>query len=147
MKYIDADLLCYRAAYPADLKARQQTVWQPVLDWAAAAHGIAMTTTEGLMPASQPATAGEALRKAIAALDDERLTAFQACAAICNSLVLSLALAHGRISASEAFAASSLDETYQLEQWGEDELAVQRRRNIENDLLGIGEYLRLLKLP
>ena len=77
---------------------------------------------------------------------DGLLTALQASAAMTNSLALSLALAHGRLSAAEVFAAAVLDESYQMEQWGEDELAVARRRAIESDLLAIGEYLRLLKL-
>ena len=146
MNYVDADLLCYRAAYPADLKARQHKVWQPVLDWLEGAHGVALAATEGIMPARQSEQAVAALKAAIAALDDERLTALQASAAITNSLALSLAVAHERISAAEAFVAAVLDETYQMEQWGEDELALSRRRRIEADMLAIGEYLRLLKL-
>ena len=31
--YAGTDLLCYRAAAPLDLVARQQRVWQPLLDW------------------------------------------------------------------------------------------------------------------
>lgn len=146
MKYVDADLLCYRAAFPADLKARQEKVWQPVLDWAMASHGIALATCDGIMPLRQSESVSTALRKALAALDDHHLTAFQAAAAITGSLTLALALAHGRVSAAETFAAAALDETYQMEQWGEDELALDRRKRIEADLLAIGEYLRLLKL-
>ncbi len=146
MKYAHGDLLCYRAAYPADLKARQEGVWQPVLDWLAGTLGVTLMTVAAIMPHSQTPAAVEALRRAIAALDDEHLTALQATAAITNSLALSLALTHGRISARDAFAAATLDETYQMERWGVDELARQRRQFIEADLLAIGEYLRLLKL-
>jgi len=35
--YGDADMLCYRAATPAALVARQTECWDPILDWAAAA--------------------------------------------------------------------------------------------------------------
>lgn len=145
MKYAEADLLCYRVAAPADLKSRQDALWQPVLDWIKGQHGVAMCTVAGLMPLSQPPATVAALRKAIEALDDEKLTAFQATAAIANSLALSLALVHGRLTATEVFAAAALDETFQMEQWGEDDLALERRRNIEADLLAIGEYLGLLK--
>lgn len=145
MKYVDADLLCYRAAYPTVFKARQDAVWQPILDWLATTHGVSLTVSEGIMPSRQPETVGVALRSALDALDNDHLTALQACAAITNSLALALALTHGRVSAAEAFAAAVLDETYQMEQWGEDELALDRRRRIEADLLAIGDYLRLLK--
>ncbi len=145
MDYVDADLLCYRAAYPADLKARQHVVWQPVLDWLNATHGIGFTTAEGLLPHSQPDATAVALRKAISALDDEHLNALQASAAITNSLALSLAIVHRHISAAETFAAAALDETYQMEKWGEDELALTRRRHIAADLNAIGRYLDLVK--
>jgi len=145
MNYVDADLLCYRAAFPTALKARQHAVWQPVLDWLAGVHGVTLATAEGLMPFTQSPESAAALRAAICSLNDEMLTAFQAAAAITNSLALSLALVHGHISAAEAFAAASLDESYQMEQWGEDSLARDRRRAIAADLAAIGDYLRLLK--
>jgi chaperone required for assembly of F1-ATPase len=147
MKYIDGDLLCYRANYPPELKARQTAVWQPVLDWLSGALGVTMTAVEGLMPHRQTAKTADDVRRVISALDHDHLTALQASAAITTSLALSLALTHGRITGAEAFAAASLDESYQMEKWGEDELALGRSRHIEADLLAIGEYLRLLKLP
>ena len=146
MKYAHADLLCYRAAHPADLKARHDAMWQPVLDWLAGSHGVSLTCVHGLMPHSQPPASVSALRAVISALPDAPLTALQATAAITNSLALALALTHGRLSAAEVFAAASLDETYQIEQWGEDTLATDRRRAIATDLNAIGEYLRLLRL-
>lgn len=146
MKYAHGDLLCYRAAYPTNLGARQEQTWQPVLNWLAGTHGVTLTTVASILPHSQSPAAVEALRCAITALDDHHLTALQATAAITNSLALALALTHGRISAQDAFTAANLDETYQTERWGVDELARQRRALIEADLLAIGEYLRLLKL-
>jgi chaperone required for assembly of F1-ATPase len=146
MKYADADLLCYRAAHPAELKARQDAVWQPVLDWLAGYLDVSLTCAYGLMPHSQAEQSVSALRAAITALPDEQLTALQAAAAITNSLALSLALVHGRVTAAETFAAAALDESYQMEKWGEDELARNRRRAIERDLLAIGAYLRLVRL-
>jgi chaperone required for assembly of F1-ATPase len=147
MKYVDADLLCYRAAHPASLKNRQQAIWQPVLDWVEATHGVAFAVAEGLMPVRQSEKTVTALRAAIAALNDDQLTALQASAAITNSMALSLALTHGRVTAAEAFAAAVLDETFQMEQWGEDEEALDRRRNVEADLHAVGTYLDLLKRP
>jgi len=142
--YADADLLCYRVAFPADLKARQEVLWQPILNWLAATHGVHFTTANGVMPHSQSPEAVAALRNAIAALDDEKLNALQACAAITNSMALALALACGHITAADVFAAASLDESYQMEKWGEDDLALTRRGHIKNDLTAIGLYLDLV---
>ena len=38
-----------------------------------------------------------------------------------------LALARGRITADEAWAAAHVDEDWNMEQWGRDELALERR--------------------
>jgi chaperone required for assembly of F1-ATPase len=143
IKYADTDLLCYRAAHPAILKARQETIWQPVLDWVAAKHGATFVVVEGILPAEQSPETVAKLKAAIAALNDMQLTTFQAAAAITSSLTLSLAFVQGRLSSAELFAASQLDETYQIEMWGEDELATERRNRIAADLDGIGRFLAL----
>jgi chaperone required for assembly of F1-ATPase len=143
LKYVDTDLLCYRAAHPAALKARQDTIWQPVLDWVAAKHGATFIVVDGILPAEQSAETVAALKAAISALHDIHLTAFQASAAITSSLALSLAFVHGRLTAEEMFAASQLDESYQIEMWGEDDLATERRNRIAADLNGIGRFLSL----
>ena len=145
MDYADTDLLCYRAAFPESLKARQDAVWQPVLDWLAGSLGIALATRAGIMPGPQSGETVEALRRAVTVLDDDRLCALQACAAITSSLALSLALVHGRLTDAEVFAAAELDETYQMERWGQDDLAAERRRGIETDLRATAGYLGLLK--
>jgi len=147
MKYADTDLLCYRAAHPATLCKRQETIWQPVLDWLAAKHGATLTVVQGIVPAEQSPEALAAIKRALDALSDLKLTAFQACAAITSSLALSLAMVLGRLSAAETFAASQLDETYQIEMWGEDDLAADRRNRIAADLDGIGRFLALTGHP
>lgn len=143
MKYADVDLVCYRAAHPPVLRARQDAAWQPVLDWLKAAHGVDLAVVSGIIPATQSEAATAALKRAIGALDDLRLTAFQAAAAISASLSLSLAFVAGRLSVEDLFAASQLDELYQVEMWGDDELAARRRAHIRADLDGIGRFLEM----
>lgn len=144
LKYADTDLLCYRADHPAVLHERQEKIWQPVLDWLAAKHGAHLSVVKGVVPLEQPSEAVAALREAVEGLSDLALTAFQAAAAITSSLALSLAFVQGRLTAEETFAAAQLDETYQIEMWGEDELAEERRARIASDLNGIGKFLSLI---
>src|SRR5690606_30127490 len=77
IRYAHADMLCYRAALPADLKARQDAVWQSVLDGLSATHGVNFTAADGIMPHSHSPEHVAALRKAIDALDDGKLTLLQ----------------------------------------------------------------------
>src|SRR3954447_13829631 len=125
--YAETDLLCYRADHPDELAERQGQGWQPMLDWAAIRYGAMLEVKIGVMPHTQPAEACERLRKAVDELDDLVLAGLQNATSVLGSLVLALALMEGRISAEEAYAASQLDETYQIELWGEDAESTARR--------------------
>lgn len=144
MNYAGTDLLCYRAETPADLVARQTAIWQPILDWAAQALDAPLITTTGLAAVAQPAQALAALERHLSAMDLWRLTAVQASAAAMGSLILALALTEGRLDAEAAYEASQLDETYQIEQWGEDWEAADRRAALKADIQAAGRFLSLL---
>jgi len=142
--YADTDLVCYRADHPPALMARQHAVWQKLIDWAARRYGAALAVTSGIFPARQtPATLG-AFAATVAAQDEFRLTALHNLTASCGSLVIALALFEGRLDADSAFAASQLDETFQIEAWGEDSEAAIRRRNIAADIEAAARFLALL---
>lgn len=143
--YAATDLLCYRAERPAALAARQHAVWQPLLDWAAAEFGAPLQVTDGLTPLRQSDAALAAYRAPVEAVDVLMLTGLHAATSACGSLVLGLALRRRRIDAEGAFAASQLDETYQIEKWGEDAEAVARLAVIRADIAAAGRLLRLVE--
>jgi chaperone required for assembly of F1-ATPase len=143
--YGEADLLCYRAEGPADLVAREQAAWQPLLDWAATRHGALLACAIGIAYVPQTPSSLAALRKAVAAQDTMTLTGLAMVVQITGSLVLGLALLEGRIDADEAFKLAELDETYQIEKWGEDYEAADRRTNRRRDLGEAAAFLRLLR--
>jgi chaperone required for assembly of F1-ATPase len=123
--YGDSDLLCYRAEGPPDLVARQAAGWDPLLDWAAKAVGAPLTATAGVIHIEQPEESLEALEAQVSALSPFQLSAFHDLVAISGSLVLALAVTHGRLSAEEAWSLSRIDEDWQIELWGEDEEAAE----------------------
>ncbi|MGH6968526.1 MAG: ATP12 family chaperone protein [Stellaceae bacterium] len=132
-KYAATDLVCYRAEGPSELAARQQRRWQPHLDWAGARYAP-LAVTAGIAPVTQAPDALEAYRRAVAAYDDMTLAALHLATATLGSLVLALALIEGRIGADEAFAAAELDESFQVERWGEDAEAIARRATVRDDV-------------
>jgi chaperone required for assembly of F1-ATPase len=125
-KYLGSDLLFYRAGEPAGLVAQQAKHWDPVLAWAQDALGARFMLAEGVMHVAQPERALAAARAAIPT-DPWRLGAMQVVTALTGSALLALALAKGKLSAEEAWAAAHVDEDWQAQQWGEDPLARQRR--------------------
>ena len=132
--YAGTDLLAYRAEGPERLVAEQARAWDPVLDWAREALGVRLILSEGVMHVTQPAESVAALRAAIEAVESPfRLAALHTLTTLTGSLLLALAVLHGRLSPAEAWAAAHVDETYQAQAWGRDAEAEERlaRRRAE----------------
>jgi len=140
--YAGTDLVCYRASQPPELAARQRQAWQTQLDWAGKRYA-ALAVTEGVVPLTQAPEALAAYRRAVAAYDSMTLAALYVATSALGSLVLALALFEGRITADEAFAAAQLDETFQIEQWGEDAEAARRRAAIKEDIALAARFVAL----
>jgi chaperone required for assembly of F1-ATPase len=143
--YAGTDLVCYRAGHPPALAARQEAVWQPLIDWARERYDAVLLVTIGVIPAQQPAASLAALAAAVAGHDDFSLTALHAATAACSSLVIALALLEGRLVAGEAFAASQLDESFQIEAWGEDTEQAERRKALAAEIEAAERFNSLLR--
>jgi chaperone required for assembly of F1-ATPase len=144
-KYADTDLVCYRAEHPPELIARQQAIWQPLVDWATLRYDAPLAVTAGIVPVTQPPETLRAFATALAAYDSLRLTAVHAATAACGSLVIGLALIEERLDAEAAFAAAQLDESFQIENWGEDAEQAARRANLREDIAAAAEFARLVR--
>jgi chaperone required for assembly of F1-ATPase len=143
--YAGTDLVCYRAARPPALAAHQQAIWQPLIDWAVLRYDAPLAVSVGVIPKSQSPVSLRAFAAAVDALDDFALTALHAATTACGSLVIALALLEGRLDAREAFAASQLDESFQIEAWGEDPEQAERRRTLADDIDAAARFISLLR--
>ncbi len=128
-KYGETDLLCYRAEDPR-LAAEQAEAWDPLLGWCARQLDAPLCCTAGLMPVAQEAGAVAALHRAVAALPPLGLAALGVLVPALGSLVLGLAVIHGRLAAAEAHRLATLDETFQERLWGTDAEALARRERV-----------------
>jgi chaperone required for assembly of F1-ATPase len=142
--YAGTDLVCYRARRPPELTSRQQTVWQPLVDWAVRRYDAPLEVTVGVIPITQPPTSLHALSAAVAEYDDFTLAALFLATAACGSLVIALALVEGRLDADAAFAVSQLDESFQIESWGEDAEQALRRQALARDISAAAQFVSLL---
>ncbi len=125
-KYLASDLLFYRATTPLELRSRQKRQWDPILAWARETLGAHFVLGEGIVHVGQPAAALAAGSAAIPG-DPWRLGAIHAVTTLTGSALLALALSRGRLSAREAWQAAHIDEDWNMEQWGRDEMALERR--------------------
>jgi chaperone required for assembly of F1-ATPase len=144
LAYAETELLCHRAEHPPELVARQRATWQPLLDWLALRHDALLAATTGILAKPQSPASLEALRTTIAGFDAWRLTGVSVAVAASGSLVIGLAMADGRLDAGQAFDAAELDASYQIEKWGEDWEATQRRAGVRADLELADRFFRLL---
>jgi chaperone required for assembly of F1-ATPase len=144
-KYAGSDLLCYRATTPDSLVRLQGEAWQPLLDWAAERYGARLTVAGGLTFVAQPPMAVDLLGDAVAAHGDLALSALYNLTHTSGSLVIALAVAEGRLTAEQAFAAAQVDELYQVERWGDDPLALKHREGVRTDIEACARFLALLE--
>ena len=134
-RYGESDLLYYRADGPEPLVARQAETWDKILQWARRRFDVDFEIVTGIIHRAQPAQTVERLARAVAAQDPFRLAALSPLVTLSGSLLIALALLEGEIDVETAWAAATVDETWQAEQWGEDALAVAaldaKRREFE----------------
>jgi chaperone required for assembly of F1-ATPase len=142
--YAEADLACYRSEEPRGLVSRQEEHWDALLAWARRRYDIDFATTSGLMHVHQPSATVELLSHAVAALTAFQLAGLLPLVTIGGSLVAALALQEEAISPDQAWDAVSVDDRWQLEQWGIDAEAEAALENRRNDFLAAARFLKLL---
>ncbi|MEP4378877.1 MAG: ATP12 family protein [Alphaproteobacteria bacterium] len=143
--YGATDLVCYRAQTPAELVIRQSKAWQPLLDWARDTFGSELVVTDGLLPVDQPPESLAQLRGAVAAHDDYELAALGVATSASGSIIVALALSKGHLDSATAFDIGQLDESYQVELWGEEAEAQARRDVLRADIECAASFLELLR--
>ena len=111
--------------------ALQRRHWDPVVAWAHDALGARFELAEGVVHVAQAPEAIAAARPKIFGTDDPaghwRLGAMNVATTITGSALLALALAERRLSPDEVWTAAHVDEDWNMQFWGRDELALQRR--------------------
>lgn len=134
-EYGASDLICYRAAAPEELVARQAQAWDPLIAWSAEKLNAPLIPVQGVMFQSQPATSLDKLAAQVRSMTPFELSAFHDLVSMSGSLILAFAVVKSHLSATEAWALSRVDECWQQEQWGVDEeaeeLAEHKRRQFE----------------
>jgi chaperone required for assembly of F1-ATPase len=141
--YGGSDLFCYRAAEPPDLVALQAASWDPLLDWARSRFDVSFAVTSGIMPVDQPAATLARLSAVVDALDPWLLAGAATLTQIGGTLFGMLAHLEGEIDAEALFDATTLEDRWQAEQWGEDEQAAAHLAARRVDFLGAARYCAL----
>ena len=143
-RFGESDLLCYRADAPPDLVARQAAVWDPLLDWARTRYDVHIEVMTGILHYPQPPLTLARLGEAVSARSAWELAGLSPIVTIGGSPIAALALAEGAATAGDIWRAIELDEDWQVEQWGRDDLSLAALESRRRDFDAGVRFLELL---
>lgn len=143
-KYAEGDLACYRAEGPAALVERQAESWDALLSWARRRFDVDFSVTSGIVHVAQPQATVDRLAHAVGALDPFRMAGLSPMVTIGGSLIAALSVLQGGLTPEQAWDAVSIDERWQLEQWGSDAEAEAALDNRRRDFLAAARFVELL---
>lgn len=131
-RYAGSDLVCYRAEDPQRLIERQSLHWDPVLAWAKDTHGWRFTLAGGVVHVAQPEETLSSVKTHLHAITHPvRLSALHVVTTMTGSVLLALSLAEGAFGPTAIWNAAHVDEDVQMEIWGRDTEALERRKHRE----------------
>ena len=142
--YAEADHLCYRADGPEELVGRQNAAWNPLLGWAAECLNARLNTGTGILYVPQPSESLSNLRDRISAMSPFSLAALHDLITISGSFVAALAVIYGHKTAEDIWEICQIDEIWQIEQWGPDDLAEAASTQKKHDFSLAANYYSLL---
>lgn len=133
--YGDTDTLLYRADPDEPLYARQQEVWEPIVCGLEARLGVQFVRISGIIHRPQSDDTLAALRAELTEQSPFALAAIEMMTHLAASLITGLSAANAEADALALWNAANLEEDWQVEQWGRDEEAEERREKRTRDFL------------
>jgi chaperone required for assembly of F1-ATPase len=135
MRYAETDTLCYRADPDEPLHKRQWEVWEPLVAAFEAREDVRVERVSGIVHKPQPAETLARLEARLTALDPFTLAALDAATSLSASLCIGLSALDPEADSEGLWAAAELEENWQVELWGDDQEAEQRRERRMADFL------------
>ncbi|XP_068387765.1 ATP synthase mitochondrial F1 complex assembly factor 2 isoform X2 [Eschrichtius robustus] len=122
-KFLDTDTVCYRVEEPETLVELQRNEWDPVIGWAERRYGVKIGSSTSIMGPSIPARTREVLVSHLASYNTWALQGIEFVVSQLKSMVLTLGLIDLHLTVEQAVLLSRLEETFQIQKWGNVEWA------------------------
>lgn len=127
LRYVETDTLCYRADPDEPLHRRQWAVWEPIISQFEAREGVKLERVSGVLHKPQSPSTLATLRARLERLDPFSLAALETMASLSASLTVALLALEKDADIDALWAAAELEELWQVELWGSDWEAEERR--------------------
>ena len=144
LAYAETDTLCYRADPDEAFWHRQQEVWEPLVLALEQREGVRLERVCGIVHRPLKRETLDRLRARLAAMDPFTLAALENLTALAASLTIGLAALEPEADADALWDAANLEEDWQIERWGEDEEAAERRAHRRDSFLAARDFARAL---
>ncbi|VAV88245.1 hypothetical protein MNBD_ALPHA04-2013, partial [hydrothermal vent metagenome] len=142
--FADSDMLYYRAdETQTALAERQAAEWDPLLEWARARYDVSFDLIHGIMHRPQPKQTIVRLTGVVAAQGNFTIAAMLSLAGLTGSLIATLAIVEGKHDPQTLWPLVNLEELWQEEQWGGDDLAIAARRIKQAEFETAAQFLDL----
>ena len=125
-----------------ELIEKQEKIWAPILAWAGKEFNTRYCITNDIEVPNQHKNSEDNFKEFVNELSDKELAAFYLASVNTKSEILAAALVKGQISAEQAYSASCLEETWQSEHWGKDEVSECGRELLKSELSDIEIFLK-----
>lgn len=142
LRYAETDTLCYRADPEEPLYRRQLDIWEPLVTSFEAREGVSLERVSGIVHRPQSETTLAQLRRRLELQDAFTLAALETMASLAASLCVALAALEPEADVDELWDAADLEEQWQAELWGRDELAEARRSGRREDFRRAARFAR-----
>ena len=146
LKYIDTDLLFYRADHPLELSQKQAALWDRWLDWMTDEFKLNFETTTGLQVVKQDSLVHDTLKGYVRELDSSKLVIYYILTNLCKSVILPLAFFEQEAKPQEIFESVQVEEIYKQNFYNDiDPETAKYQDKFQNDLKAARTYLDLLE--
>jgi chaperone required for assembly of F1-ATPase len=145
MKFVDTDLICYKADKPDELVELQNKHWDPILLIIKNYIDEEIKVFTGIMPGKQNIQVHNKIKKLIHNFSNIELSILHRLTNIIGSIFISLCVIKGDILKKNICQLCFLDELWQAENWGVEEEAAKKRDKVFKELKKIITLVNCLK--
>ena len=145
IKYLDTDLVCYRANKGTELEKMQSKYWDPYIDFCERSFKLNYKKNYTIMPSIQEISNTDKVVKVLDNMDKYTLTAFFFLVEVTNSIIISLNILYKSVSYNLVWRDCNLEEEYNQLKWGIDEDFKKKLLYKKNFFIDIIDYLKIIK--
>lgn len=142
LEYIETDTLCYRADPDEPFWRRQQQQWEPLVTSFEEREQVVLERVSGVIHRPQRAETLAVLRERMGTFTPFELAALETLTSLAASLCVGLSALDAATDARALWDAANLEEDWQVEQWGADEEAQERRELRTKQFLAALDFAR-----